>query len=70
MTEFRVYLLGRDNKIVSARWVVAKHLDAAIAVVREEFDCTCEIWNGANRLAVVEPVLPLPEPTLPSPQRG
>lgn len=53
MTEFRVYLLGRDNKIAGAAWVVAKNLSAAIAVVRKEFDCVCEIWDGPYRLAVV-----------------
>lgn len=63
MTEYRVYLLGGDGKIVWATWVVAKHLNAAIAVVREEFDGVCEIWDGFNRLAVVKPV-PLQQPLL------
>lgn len=55
MHEYRVYLLGGDNKIVWATWIVAKHLQAAVAVVREEFDGTCEIWDGPERLAVVHP---------------
>ncbi|WP_206215843.1 hypothetical protein, partial [Pseudomonas viridiflava] len=55
MHEYRVYLLGGDNKIVWASWIVAKHVEAAIAVVREEFDGVCEIWDGSRRLAVVRP---------------
>ena len=53
MTEYRVYLLGRDNKIAGASWIVAEDLEGAIATVREEFDCRCEIWAGTIRLAVV-----------------
>ena len=53
MNEYRVYLLGGDNKIAGASWVIAKNVAAAIASVREQFNCPCEIWHGTERLAAV-----------------
>ena len=53
MNEYRVYLLGGDNKIAGASWVSAKNVMAAIAIVREQFSCACEIWDGSERLAAV-----------------
>lgn len=53
--EYRVYLLDRGNKIASACWVEAPTLRKAIAEVSQSFGCTCEIWDGDKRLAVVTP---------------
>ncbi len=53
MNEYRVYLLGGDNKIAGASWITAKNVVAAIAAVREQFSCPCEIWQGAERLAAM-----------------
>jgi hypothetical protein len=55
MHNFRVYLLDRNDKIASACWVEAPTLRKAIAEVSQSFGCTCEIWDGAKRLAVVPP---------------
>lgn len=53
MKDYRVYLLDGDNKIAGASWVTAKNVVAAIATVREQFNCPCEIWHGAKRLAAM-----------------
>ena len=55
MTEYRVYLLDRNDKIASACWVEAPTLRKAVAEVSQNFGFKCEIWDGANRLAVVHP---------------
>lgn len=56
MKEYRVYLLDGDGKIASACWVEAPTLRKAIAEVSQNFGSTCEVWNGAERLAVVHPL--------------
>lgn len=53
MTEYRVYLLDTNDKIASACWVEAPTLRKAVAEVSQSFGFKCEIWDGANRLAVV-----------------
>ena len=57
MHEFRLYLLGGDNEIVWASWVEAADLRSAISEVGDRYNGVCEIWDGPERLATVQPSL-------------
>ena len=53
MNEYRVYLLGRDNKITGAFSIEAPSVQSAIATARQGSDAALEIWEGPKRLATV-----------------
>jgi hypothetical protein len=52
MTEYRAYVIGRDDRIVSARELVCENDEAAIAEVKKLLlGRTIEIWSG-NRFVI------------------
>jgi hypothetical protein len=56
MHDYRVYLLDGHEKISKATWVQCDSLEQAIEQVASRTPETkCEIWDGARRLATVEP---------------
>ena len=54
MTDYRLYLLGKDGKITSAEWIDAKSDDEAIVTVRaKRLGHNCEIWCHERHVADV-----------------
>lgn len=58
MPDYRVYLLDKRQKIMTATWVSAEDQDGAAKFAQTLFMpgvASIEVWNGAQRLAILEP---------------
>ena len=58
MTEYRVYLLDERGKIADAFSLEAPSVQSVIITARGGFVGPFEVWEGANRLAVLEALQP------------